>query len=43
MNTRENKQRRPYAEPATRVIHLNPQHIVCQSMPTKDTPTPYQW
>ena len=43
MTKNRKEQRRPYKRPAMRVVQLAARHIVCQSMPTKDTPTPYQW
>ena len=43
MNRNEKKQRSPYERPAMRVVKIEAQRMVCESLPTKDTPTPYQW
>ena len=43
MKTDQVKSRRPYASPVTRVLKIRVQHILCQSLQKKNTPTPYQW
>ena len=43
MKTEQVISRRPYASPVTRVVKIRVQHILCQSLQKKGTPTPYQW
>ena len=43
MKTEQVISRKPYAPPVTRVVKISVQHILCQSIRKKDTPTPYQW
>ena len=43
MKTEQVISRRPYASPVTRVVKIRVQHILCQSLQKKNTPTPYQW
>ena len=43
MKTEQVIYRRPYAPPATRVVKIRVQHILCQSLQKKNKPTPYQW
>ena len=43
MKTEQEISLRPYASPVTRVVKISVQHILCQSLQKKNTPTPYQW